>query len=293
MTPPLTRTNQALIVPDDLSYEIVADVYGTSAVLQLADVGPMVGATETVVVSDGFTWGSGMENVAEGSAKPVTEGALDSFQVVAQKMATFVIVTDELLKDSPFDIISYYRDALTQRFQYLIDYHAIAGGGPFGTDGLEDAATESIAIGTGGDLADDVAAAFAAVEDEDFQITGTLASRRLKSQLRVLRDDNNRPLYIDSLTSDTPDSIYGEPLMYLGRGVFGSGAGDTVAITGDFSKFKVRIREELSFSLHNEGIVDSINLLETNQTALRAEMRLGGVITDGDAFAALTNPAGP
>lgn len=291
MTPPLNRTNHALAVPDEKSYEIIADVYGTSAVLQLADVDRMVGATETVVSNDAFTWPSGMSNVAEEAAKPVAEGTLQSHQIVAKKMAVFVIVTDELLADSPVDIISFYQDAITQRFQYLIDFHAVAGGGPFATNGLEDLATTTTVLGTGGDIAADIATAFAAVEDADFQITGTLASRRLKSRLRGLRDANDRPLYIESLTSDTPDQIYGEPLLYLGRGVFANTASSTQAITGDFSKFKVRIREDITFSLHNEGTVNSINLLETNQTALRAEMRLGGVVTDGDAFARINKEA--
>jgi len=293
VAPPLNRTNHALIVPEETSYDIIADVYDSSAILQLADVRPMTAAVENVVISDGFTWPAGMENVAEGTAKPVAEGAMATYELVAKKMAVFVVVTDELLADSPVDIIAYYQSAITQRFQQLIDIHAIAGGGPFGADGLEDVAGHSSVIGTAGhvDLAGTFADAFAAVEDLDYAVTGTLAARRLKSQLRVLRDGNDRPLYIDSLVSNTPDQIYGEPILYVGRGLFTNTADDTQAITGDFSKFVIGIREQLQFSLHSEGTVGGINLLETNQTALRAEMRLGGVIADADAFAKIVNAA--
>lgn len=289
---PLTRTNMALAVPTETTMEVVADVYGQSAVLNLADVRPMSTAVEEFIVSGGFNWPAGMSNVAEGAAKPTVDGGLASYQLVANKMAVFVIVTDELLADSPIDIIGYYRDAISQQMARLIDVHAIHGGGPFGTEALTDAATAAgNVVVESADRSLDLAALLTYVEDNDLAPSGFLARRALKSELRDLRDGNNRPLYIDSLTSDTPDQIYGEPIYYLGRGVFTNALNDTQAVAGDFSQYLVGLREDLQFSLHNEGTVAGINLLETNQTALRAEMRLGAKVINNEAFSILNNPA--
>lgn len=293
----LNRTNMQLAIPDETSYEVIANVYGQSAVLQLADVRQMTAAVEDHVTGGDFEWPEGMENVAEGAAKPTVSGGLNSYQIVANKMAVFVIVTDELLKESAFDIIQYYRGAIEQQFAKLVDVHAIHGGGPFGDQSLVAAAANTVTVGDNGDLAGDFSALLGHVEDNDHAPNGFLSARRLKSQLRDLRDANQRPLYNESLTAETPDMLWGEPIWYLGRGVFRSQDGSVQSICADFSKYIVGIRDELGFSLHDEGIVNGINLLEENQTALRAEMRLGAaVVVDGgpdtaNAFSVLRSPA--
>ncbi len=296
----LTRTNMALSIPQDKSFEVVANIYEDSALLQLADVRQMTAAVQDVVTAGTFTFPAGMSNVAEGVAKPTADGTLASYQLVAQKMAVFVIVSDELLAESGFDIVSFYQDALTQQFAKLIDVHGITGGGPFGTENLAAAATAaagahvqaftgSIAAPTA--IPTTFAASMGAVEADDFVPTGFLAARSVKSNLRQLNDTQGRPLYLDSLTANTPDQIYGEPIYYLGRGVFPTGASALRAIAGDFSQYIIGIRDELGFSLHNEGTVGTVNLLETNTVALRAEMRLGAKVIDNKAFARINQPA--
>ena len=287
----MTRTNMSLAIPADTQYEVAVDIYGQSAMLQLADVRQMTSAVEDHVVAGDFNWPAGMANVAEGAAKPTVDGGLDSWQIVANKMAVFVIVTDELLAESAVDIVQYYRDAISQRMSQLIDLHAIHGGGPFGTESLVNGAASTVTIGTGVDIASDFAATLAAVEDADHAPSGFLSARRLKSQLRDLRDLNQRPVYNESLTADTPDQVWGEPIYYIGRNMFPNDLSAVQAVAGDFSRYIIGMREQLTFSLHNEGTVDGINLLESNQTALRAEMRLGAKVTTGDAFALLSNAA--
>ncbi len=288
---PLTRTNMSLAIPEDTNYEVVADVYGQSAVLQLVDVRQMNSAVEDHIVAGAFNWPAGMANVAEGTAKPTVDGGLDSYQIVANKMAVFVVVTDELLAESAVDIIQYYREGITQQMSKLIDAHALHGGGPFGTESFANGAANTVVLGTGADIAADFSAALSAVEDADHAPSGFLSARRLKSQLRDLRDSSGRPLYNESLLSDTPDQIWGEPIYYIGRNMFPDGLSAVQSVAGDFSRYVIGLREQLSFSLHNEGTVGGVNLLETNQTALRAEMRLGAKLVDGTAFSLLTNPA--
>lgn len=297
----LSRTNQALAIPASKSYEVVANIYDQSLILQLADVRQMSAAVEDVVTAGTFTFPTGMSNVAEAGVKPTADGTLASYQLVAQKMAVFVTVTDELLAESAIDIIAFYQEALTQQFAKLIDVHALAGGGPFGTENLAAAATAAGGAHVqtlGGTIAapttphTSVANAIGAIEGDDLSPNGVLLAQALKANFRGLNDTTGRPLYIESLTSDVPDQLYGEPVYYLGRGVFPTSAASTLrGVVGDFSQYIVGIRDALSFSLHSEGTVGGINLLETNQTALRAEMRLGGKIVSNAAFSRINNPA--
>jgi HK97 family phage major capsid protein len=298
---PITRTTHALAIPQEKSFEVVANIYGESAVLQLADVRQMTAAVEDIVTAGTVTWPGTMSNVAEGGAKPTFSGTLASLQLVAQKMATALIVTEELLAESAIDIVSFYQELITQRMAQLIDVHALTGGGPFGTENLGAAATAAagahIQVITGTMAAPTAqhlsfSKAIGAIESDDFQPNGILSQRSMKGDLRVLADSQQRPLYVESLTADTPDLLYGQPVYYLGRGAFPTAAASTLrAIVGDFSQYIIGIRDELTFSLHNEGTIDGVNLLETNQVALRAEMRLGAKIVDNKAFSRVNNPA--
>ena len=297
----LTRTNTALAIPSEKSYEVVANVYDASLMLQRADVRQMRAAVEDVVTAGTFTFPAGMSNVAEAGVKPTADGTLASYQLVAQKMAVFVTVTEELLAESAIDIISFYQTALTQQFAKLIDVHALAGGGPFGTENLSAAAAAAGGAHVqvlGGTIAaptnahTSVANAIGSIESDDLSPSGIMLAQALKAHFRGLNDTTGRPLYIESLTADVPDQLYGEPVNYIGRGVFPTAGASTLrGIVGDFSQYIIGIRDQLSFSLHNEGTVGGINLLETNQVALRAEMRLGAKVVDNKAFARINNPA--
>lgn len=300
---PLSRTNQALAIPASTSFDVVANIYGESALLQLADIRQMSAAVEDVVTAGSFTFGNGSNvfNVAEAAAKPETTGTLSSYQLVAQKMATFVIVSEELLAESAVDIVGFYQDVIEQRFALAIDQFALGlTGGPFGSENLAAAAT---AAGTGhtvvltGTIAAPtnphtaVASAMGAVEGKDYAPNGVLLARRLKGVLRTTTTTGT-PVIQATVTDDVEPNLYGEPVYFLGRGAFPTAAASTIqGVVGDFSQFVIGIRDELGFSLHNEGTVATVNLLETNQVALRAEMRLGAKILDSNAFARINNAA--
>ncbi len=298
----LTTTTHALSIPQSKSIEVVANVYGESALLQLADVRQMTAAVEDIVVAGSFTWPGGMNLVAEAAAKPAADSTLASLQLVAKKMAVFVVLTEELLAEaSGIDIVNFHQEAITQKFAQLIDSMGMAGGGAFGTENVGAAATAAggahVQVITGTMAAPtsqhlSFNKAIGAIEADDFQPNGVVVHRPMKADLRALADSQSRPLYVESLTSDTPDLLYGLPTYYLGRGAFPTAAASTLrAIVGDFSQYIIGIRDELAFSLHNEGTIGGVSLLETNQVALRAEMRLAAKIVDNKAFARLNNPA--
>ena len=307
---PLSRSNMALAIPPDKQYEVIANIYEDSALLQLADVRQMTSAVQDVVTAGTFTWpttnSTGVKGMAidEAAAKQEATGTLGSYQIVANKLAVFVIVSDELLAESAVDLISFYQDAITQRMAFLIDSAGLQGGtlnNPFGSENLAAAATAAggahvqVIAGTLASTTyavDKFTAAFNAVEADDYLPNGWLAQRSMKGNLRNLTQTTGMPLLSESFQVDIPDSIWGEPAYFLGRGVFPTVAASSLrGVVGDFSQYVIGVRDELSFSLHSEGTVAGVNLLETNQVALRGEMRLGAKVIDNKAFCRLTRPA--
>jgi HK97 family phage major capsid protein len=298
---PISRTtnNMSLGIPQDKQLEVVANIYEDSAIMQLADVRQMTAPTQEIVSMGTFNWAAGMNLVAEASAKPESDGGLTSATITANKLATGFIVSDELLADSDIDLIEFYEDAITQRMAYLIDQMALGAGansnGAFGTANLATAATTAAGnhvqtfAGTFASptvAIDKFTAAYNAVEADDFVPDGWLVQRPLKGALRSLTQSGGLPLLAENFQGDVPDNLWGEPVYFLGRGVFPASAASVVrAIVGDFTQYVIGVRDELTFSLHNEGTFNGRNLLERNETLLRAEMRIGAAVLSNAAFA--------
>jgi HK97 family phage major capsid protein len=286
----------ALGIPQDKQIEVIANVYEDSAIMQLADVRPMTSQSQEIVSMGTFNWAAGMNLVAEAAAKPESDGGLTSATITANKMATFIIVSDELLAESDVDLLQFYQDAIVQRMAFLIDQMALAGGGAFGSANLGAAAAAAggnhVQV-LGGTFAaptvtiDKFTAAYNSVEADDFVPDGWLIQRPIKGSLRALTQaGTNMPLLAENFQGDVPDQLWGEPAYFLGRNVFPASAASVIrAVVGDFSQYVIGVRDELTFSLHNEGTVAGRNLLERNETALRAEMRLGAAVLSNAAFA--------
>jgi HK97 family phage major capsid protein len=302
--------NMIKTIDQDLQRDIVANVYEDSALLQLANVIQMssaameivTGTSDITVPSTGGAAGQGAYNVAEGEAKPESTGGVTSYTITANKMATFMIVSDELLSETAVDLITYFQDTLTQKMAFAIDKYGLLGGGPFGNEAVGNATTitQSEELGAGGATifsnqvitGDDFTNAFNLIEANDYVPNGWVMQRALKGSLRLLKtaSGSNEPLLAENMQVDIPDAIWGEPAYFLGRGVFPTSAADSLrGVVGDFSQYTIGIRDELSFSLHTEGTVNSVNLLETNQVALRAEMRLGAKVVSPLAFCRIVN----
>jgi HK97 family phage major capsid protein len=302
--------NMIKTIDQDLQREIVANVYEDSAFLRLANVIEMSSAAMEIVTGTGditvpVTGGAasqGAANVAEGEAKPESTGGMTSYTITANKMATFMIFSDELLSETAVDLITYYQDALEQKFAKFIDTYALLGGGPFGNEAVGNATTitQSEELGAGGATTfatqvitgDDFTNAFNVVEANDYVPNGWVLQRALKGSLRLLKtaSGSNEPLLATNMQQDVADEIWGEPAYFLGRGVFPTSAADSLrGVVGDFSQYTIGIRDDLRFSLHTEGTVAGVNLLETNQIALRAEMRLGAKVVSPTAFVRIVN----
>lgn len=301
-------------IPQDKQFEVIANVYEDSALLQLVDVRQMTSAVQDIVTAGTLNFPAGMGNVAEAGLKPVADGGLTSYQLVANKMAVFVIVSDELLAESAIDIVGFYQDAITQEMAKRVDTYGLLGGAntPFASN-IAGAATTAggahvqVLGGTAAaptNYLDRLTAAYNAIEADDFIPSGWLIQRVIKGALRANNDSTGRPLLTENFQGDIPDQLWGEPAYFLGRGVFPTSAVNSLrAVTGDFSQFVIGIREQLEFSLHSEGMVDLtgaggavgaaniVNLLQHNLKALKAEMRLGGVAISNLAFSRVNNAA--
>ena len=292
-----TGGHSALVpIPQPRADEVLVNVYGQSAFLQQADVQPMTGQVEDLGLEATFDeadFPAGMANVAELGAKPeIGDAAFASQQLVARKMAATKVISDELADESTLDIFDFYQTAIEQRFAYLIDYHAMNGGYWAGTEGLLPAVAAAANIVTeSNNPRQDSSDMLARVEENGYLPSGFVFDIRKKQQFRDQLDTTGRPIFVAAPTEGGIATLHGEQVNFLGGGLFRVGAGMIRGFAGDFSYFRIGIRQQITARVFDQGTVGGVNLIEQNAKALRVEMRLGCKVRQSEAFSILRTAA--
>ena len=94
-----------------------------------------------------------------------------------------------------------------------------------------------------------------------------------------LKDGNDRPLFLSSMQQAGNYSLDGSAIQFPRNGAFDKAS--ALMISGDFSQLVYSIRQDITFKLFTEGVVQNTdgtiayNLMQNDMVALRAVMRLG------------------
>lgn len=252
--------------------------------------------------------------VAEGAAKPASSGSMTLKTLTPKKLASILVVSEEVVRANPGGYLATMREALAEAFAIAFDRAALhdegpdgtATGGPFST--YLDQATKVQEIGgtsvaNGGVFVDLVAAMTDLVSDTDssgrrYRLTGWALDSVLEPVLWGAVDTTGRPIFTSLSTNDnapalgTAGNLLGRP-SYMGEGVGSIEHTAVVGYAGDFSQAAWGVVGGINYSVSNQATV-TINgtltsLWENNLVAIRAEAEYGFVVNDVDAFSKLTN----
>lgn len=304
MTPGTTLTHASL-VPVETTQDVIASIYGQSALLQQVDTQPMSGLIEENVTVDQAALAASIPmagaNVAELGEKPAITGAppFPSSQMVARKMAVTMVISDELKTYSVIDIFDFYRNAIEQKFAFWIDYYGMNGGAWAGSEGILPAvellpAASGHVVPETADFFQDSSDMLSAIEEDGRNPSGFIFDIRKRRSARDARDADGRPLYQQSFAEDIPPSLHGLATNFLGDGVFTVAPDAVRGVAGDFQRaMRIGILEQITADIATTGEVDGINLFVENAAALRVEMKLGSKVKDARALAVLRQPATP
>ena len=150
-------------------------------------------------------------------------------------------------------------------------------------DGVVTTATKATAVVTATtDLYQDIlgeGGVIAKVEDSGFFVSGHMADISMRAKLRGLRDDVGQPIFKSDMQNGTNYSLDGSPMNFPNNGAWDKSK--ALMISGDFSQLVYSIRQDITFKLFTEGVVQNTdgsiayNLMQNDMVALRAVMRLG------------------
>lgn len=274
----ISYADGADLVPAPVASEIIKQVEETSAAMRLfkrVNMSSKTLKTPVQSVLPSAYW------VSEGGTKQTTEVNWTSQTITAEELAVIVPVADNLLADSAFDVWAEVQSSLAAAFARKIDLAVL-----FGTDApasfadsiVEGAIAASNYVNKGtndaaaGGVAQDVLDAMALVYADGYRVNGFAAADLFNFSLLSARDANGNPLLGSNASVDT---LYGRQVAYVGGSLFGNAPGDTLLIAGDFEKAVIGLRQDISYYLSKDATVGGVSMFETDQTAIRATMRIG------------------
>lgn len=219
--------------------------------------------------------------------KQTTKQAWDKKFITAEEIAVIVPIPEAVLDDSEYDIWAEVKPRVTEAFGRVIDGAILFDVNKPSTwrDGVVTTATKAdtvVTLGTTDSLYDKIMAedgVIAKVENCGYFVNGHMADISMRAKLRGLKNTNGDPLFKQDLQGSTQYALDGSPMNFPNNGAFDKSK--ALMISGDFSQLAYAIRQDITFKLFTEGVVQNTdgsiayNLMQNDMVALRAVMRLG------------------
>jgi HK97 family phage major capsid protein len=282
----MDRTAAGVLVPEELSYELINGVSQKSAVMSLARrLGNMATNKERMPLLDalptaGYTGGEGLR-------VPVTEAAYKDVYIYAEPFGALVVLQRDVVEDilaGNFSLLADMKDRVVESFGKAVDAAVLYGdrkpaSWPTALVSAAVAKSRSVALGTNDDIAEDVNSLMGLVEADGLDVTGFLAGVQLKSTLRGLRDANGNPIFVPSLTAGAPGTLYGNPIHYLRNGAWNNSTAKLLA--GDWEQLMYSWRQDITMKILDQAVVQDTegniahNLAQENKLGLMFYARIG------------------
>lgn len=282
----IDRTGAASLIPEENAREIIQGVVTQSAVLQRGRKLPnMSSKTYKMPVLDMLPIAYFVNG--DTGAKKTTKQAWDKKFITAEEIAVIVPIPEAVLDDSDYDIWGEVKPRVIEAFGKVIDGAVLFDVDKPSTwrDGVVTTATKAgsvVTLSTGDDLYDKIMAEegiIAKIEDSGYFVNSHMADISMRAKLRGLKDTTGNPIFKSDMQNGTTYSLDGSPMNFPNNGAFDKSK--ALMISGDFSQLVYAIRQDITFKLFTEGVVQNTdgsiayNLMQNDMVALRAVMRLG------------------
>lgn len=282
----IDRTGAASLIPEENAKEIIQGVVTQSAVLQRGRKLPnMSSKTYKMPVLDMLPIAYFVNG--DIGAKKTTKQAWDKKFITAEEIAVIVPIPEAVLDDTDYDIWGEVKPRVIEAFGKKIDGAVLFDDDKPSTwrDGVVTTATKAnsvVNLASGDSLYDKIMAedgVIAKIESSGYFVNGHMADISMRAKLRGLKDSTGNPIFKSDMQGGTTYSLDGSPMNFPNNGSFDKSK--ALMISGDFGQLVYAIRQDITFKLFTEGVVQNTdgtiayNLMQNDMVALRAVMRLG------------------
>ena len=316
----ITRTNAAALIPEEATKGIIKEIPQASACLSLMKRLPNMSRKQlrmpvlSALASAYWLTGEATGTIeAATGLKQTTNMAWESKYVYAEELAVIVPIAQQVLDDSDYDIWAEVKPSIVEAFGIKID-EAILYGTNKPTEFPDDivtlaaAAGNTVSLGTGADLYDDIWSengVLQTIRADGYRPNGIIAGLTMEGRLDGLRSSDGQPLNLvaDPAGKEGIYRIKGQKVVIPTNGAFDETS--SLLISGDWSKAVYAMRQDLTFDIAKEATIHNAtgevqyNLFQQDMVALRVTMRMGwqipnpinrvqGTATNRCAFGVLT-----
>ncbi len=280
----IDRTGAESLIPEENAREIIQGAIAASAVLSRGRKLPnMSSKTYRMPVLDMLPIAYFVNG--DNGDKKTTKQAWDKKIITAEEIAVIVPIPESVLDDSDYDIWGEVRPRVQEAFGKVIDGAILfdVNKPTSWRNGIVSTATSANSVVTiTGDLYADIMGengVIAKVEGSGYFVNGHMADISMRAKLRGLRDDVGQPIFKSDMQNGTTYSLDGSPMNFPNNGAWDKSK--ALMISGDFNQLVYSIRQDITFKLFTEGVVQNTdgsiayNLMQNDMVALRAVMRLG------------------
>lgn len=283
----ITRSDAEALIPVQESHDIIQGVVEQSAVLQRGRrLQNMTAAQYKMPVLDLLPVAYFVNGEGGSAKKRMTTMAWDKKIIYAEEIAVIVPISEAVLDDAAYDIWGEVRPRLVEAFGQKIDGAILFGQDKPQTwrDDVVKTATDAGSVATlGADLYDCIlgeGGVIAKVEESSYFVNGHMADITMRAKLRGLKDTTGQPVFKSDMQTGTTYTLDGSPMNFPRNGAFDRSK--ALMISGDFSQLVYSIRQDITFKIFDQGVIQDpatgeilYNLMQNDMVALRAVMRLG------------------
>lgn len=282
----ISRSTSGVLLPETVSSEIISKVQEASAIQSRARKVVLPGnglVFQTITGDPTAAW------VGETEAKPVSNGTVGSKTMQAYKLAVIEAFSNEFRRDKAAlynELVNRLPGALAKKFDSTV-FHGTAPGSNFDT--LASADAVSLAAG----VYDGIVSGVSAIGTAGYDANGIILAPQGEGLLYGEKDGNDRPLFINNAATDgSIGSVLGRPI-YKNRAVYKDDTTDVLGFMGDWNQALWGTVEGVSIKVSDQASLQvdestRIDLFQQNMFAVLAEIEVGFIVHDVDAFVKLT-----
>jgi HK97 family phage major capsid protein len=317
----IDRAGAEALMPEEAAREIIQGAVEQSAVLALGTRLPNMNRQQRrlpVLASLPTAYFLNAEaDPSDTAYKKTTNMAWANKYINAEELAVIVPIPENVLDDSDYDIWGEVRPRVVEALGVAIDLAVFYGinAPAIWPQAIVTAATTAgnvIALGTNGDLYDDIMAeggVISLVEEDGYMVNGHVAAMSMRAALRGLRTQDGIPIFTRSMQEGNRYELDGEPMLFPRNGAVDPD--QSLLISGDWKQLVYAIRKDVTTKLLTEAVIQDpatgdivYNLAQQDMVALRVVMRLGWQVPNPInrlqqveaqryPFAVLTPPSNP
>lgn len=271
----ITKENASALIPEQVMNEIFKEAEKESKVLRMFRRLPNMTSDKTQLkVVDSLPIAYYVNESENNGRKSLTDMAWKNVTLTAEEIAVIVPIKDNTLNDASVDIWEQVKPELIKAIAKKIDESVLFGvGAPvsFGDGVIPEIIAKAKTVTETDKLYNDINEVMSIVEEGGHEVTGLLGGVGLKSKFRMMVDTTGQP-------------IQNTEIGALDRAFVDNGAWNkeiATLIAGDFSQAVYAIRQDVTFDIFREGIIQdtdgsiAYNLMQNDMSAIRVVFRFG------------------